>query len=529
MKRWLRALRAVVVAALALAALGLAALAPAGAHVGSPNVYYEGAAGPHTVRVVVRPPSAVPGIAEATVRVGGDDLRVSIAATPSGAPAAAPVPLQDMHRVPGADEMYSAELWLLEPGAHAVRVRVAGSAGDGEAIVPLNAVNREPSGLSWPTAAALAIIAAILIAGAGALAALALAPRGRTTARAAGLAAGAVVTAAAWLLLRQALAHDRVFRSEGLFEPMPVRAESLVDEGGRYVVLSRVPDERGSRAWPRLATDHGKLMHAFLIRETGLDVFAHVHPRPTQSGDFIVAAPRLPVGDYLLYADITREDGLSETLSTRFRLAPEPETTAAVAPLVVPDSDDSVRIGDPVAAEPLTTVARSSLGDGYEMIWETPEIAGDPAVESLRFSVVDAGGRPVRLEPYMGMMGHLAVRRLDGQVFAHLHPVGSISMASQEVLARTGPAPAGGAPGADDPHAAHRGHTAGHAGMDHSMHAGHGAADPHAAHRPPSKEESTVGFPFEFPMRGPYRMWVQVKVAGEVRTGVFDAQVTAAR
>ena len=34
------------------------------AHVGSPDVYFEGAAGPYRVLVTVRPPTAVPGIAE---------------------------------------------------------------------------------------------------------------------------------------------------------------------------------------------------------------------------------------------------------------------------------------------------------------------------------------------------------------------------------------------------------------------------------------------------------------------------------
>jgi hypothetical protein len=509
--------------AVALLAAGVLAAPPCAAHVGSPNVYYEGAAGPHKVRVVLRPPTAVPGIAEATVRVAGENLRVSIATSSAAAPPQAAVPAQEARPVPGAAGLYSAEIWLLETGAHAVRVRVEGAVGAGDAIVPLNAVNREPGGMAWSTAAALVLIAVLLIGGAallGGLAAVSGAPRdgARFSVRAAGVGAAVLTAAAVLLLLRQGLAYDRGFRREGLFEPMPVRAESLVDDGGRYVVLSRVPDERGSRAWPRLVTDHGKLMHAFLIRDGGLDVFAHVHPRPTQRGDFVVAAPHLPPGDYLLYADITREDGLSETLSTRFALPAEPAATAG-RPLVVPDADDSWRVGTAVGAEPLTTVSRSSLGGGYEMIWENPQIAGDPSVEELRFAVVDGGGRPVRLEPYMGMTGHAAVRRLDGRVFAHLHPVGSISMASQEVLAR-----AAAAPDSDDPHAAHRRD----AGADHAMHANHGT-DPHAAHRAATKEESSVGFPYEFPMEGPYRIWIQVKVAGDVLTGVFDTQVTRTR
>ena len=39
------------------------------AHVGSPNVFFDGEAGSHPVRVIVRPPEVVPGVAEITVRL----------------------------------------------------------------------------------------------------------------------------------------------------------------------------------------------------------------------------------------------------------------------------------------------------------------------------------------------------------------------------------------------------------------------------------------------------------------------------
>src|SRR5687768_1473965 len=38
------------------------------AHIGSPNVFYEGTAGPYALQVVVRPPDVIPGLAEVSVR-----------------------------------------------------------------------------------------------------------------------------------------------------------------------------------------------------------------------------------------------------------------------------------------------------------------------------------------------------------------------------------------------------------------------------------------------------------------------------
>ena len=133
------------------------------------------------------------------------------------------------------------------------------------------------------------------------------------------------------------------------------------------------------------------------------------------------------------------------------------------------------------------------------MVWQRPALplkAGVPF--EFTFAVQDQDGRPVQdMEPYMGMAGHAEFVRSDLSVFAHVHPSGSVSMASLE-MAQAGltDATPQGMP----------------AGMEMS-----------SASTSPIPPE--VSFPYGFPQPGDYRIFVQIKLAGQVETGVFDAHV----
>ena len=45
------------------------------AHIGDPNVFFEGQAGPYPVRIVVRAPGVIPGLAEISVRVNTNGVQ----------------------------------------------------------------------------------------------------------------------------------------------------------------------------------------------------------------------------------------------------------------------------------------------------------------------------------------------------------------------------------------------------------------------------------------------------------------------
>jgi hypothetical protein len=140
------------------------------------------------------------------------------------------------------------------------------------------------------------------------------------------------------------------------------------------------------------------------------------------------------------------------------------------------------------------------------MTWDrdtTPIVAGRDL--DLRFSVAAPDGRPAALEPYMGMASHAVIRGNDGAVFVHLHPAGTIAMASQLVFALREPG---------DTVRGRLGSRITAAELQMTM----GSDEPSAA----------VSIPYAFPQPGPYRLWVQVKRGGRILTGVFDTQVIPA-
>src|SRR2546422_9426376 len=54
----------------------------ASAHIGSPDTYFEGSAGPYRLRVIVRSPGVVPGLAQITVRLLDGDRARTVSVLP---------------------------------------------------------------------------------------------------------------------------------------------------------------------------------------------------------------------------------------------------------------------------------------------------------------------------------------------------------------------------------------------------------------------------------------------------------------
>ena len=111
----------------------------ASAHVGSPNVYYEGNTRPYHLFVTVRVPQVIPGIAEIQVRSQSKDVRaIEVVPMRLTGPGSNLPPVPDLAKQSKEDpQFFSSSLWLMEFGALKVRISADGSRGKGEISVPV--------------------------------------------------------------------------------------------------------------------------------------------------------------------------------------------------------------------------------------------------------------------------------------------------------------------------------------------------------------------------------------------------------
>jgi hypothetical protein len=162
-------------------------------------------------------------------------------------------------------------------------------------------------------------------------------------------------------------------------------------------------------------------MHLFMVREPALDALAHLHPvaRTPQALDFDAQVPALPPGKYRVYGDIVHESGYTQTLVTSVEIPKDAASSPAVT-----DADDSWFTGSAITESAAPAYV---FDDGARIVWKRGD-AGltERAERTLSFSLQDARGAPLTVEPYMGMAAHVVIASQDGSVFAHLHPYGSI-------------------------------------------------------------------------------------------------------
>ena len=522
-------------AAILVAGLVSAPGSTTSAHVGTSNAYFDGAAGPYQVRVIVRTPGVIPGLAQASVRIlAGEGIeRVTVRPLRSDVGLEGAPPPDIAVPVPGEQGLYSAELWLMTAGSYSVEVGVAGDEGEGTVFVPVLAVAERRLAMDPVFSVGLAAAALFLFVGAVTIVGAAVRegvlepgaePDARSRWKGRFAMAGFTIVLGAFLGGGWSWwdAVDAAYRSR-IYRPWNTSAEVTATGGTRLLTLAiDDSDWRAIEGLPDagLLPDHGKLMHMFLVRSGDLSAFAHVHPVREGRDRFTVPLPPLPAGEYRIYADIVLENGFAPTLVNAVHVPPPESAPTGRSPEAggagteeddlppagpVPDPDDSWATLLPHGA---SRSASYRLPSGRTVRWERDGSFGVDEETTLRFSVTEPDGSPSALEPYMGMLSHAAVLRNDGAVFVHLHPAGSINLTAQMRFAGV----EGARPAASPATEGGRGGS-----TPRGRHAGLGHAVPPAA--------STVTFPFVFPEPGNYRIVVQVKVGAVVETAAFDVDV----
>ncbi len=451
------------------------------AHVGSPDVFFEGQAGPYSLTVVVRPPGVVPGLAQVEVLLdGGASGEIKAIhvqpVTYTTKDLGAPVP--DLLRgSPSDPHFFSGEVWFMASGSYSVRVMVDGTRGSGQVNIPVPSTARTTQSMNRPLGALLFALMALLVAAAVGIVGASVRegqlppgaapePQQRRRGRLAmGLAflfcLGAVWFGNSWWSA-EASAYARY-----IYKPLEMTSR-VVPQGGatRLLLEFKDPGWLPSRRLDDLVEDHGHLVHLFLVRFPAMDAFYHLHPAQVQAARLEQVLPQLPAGRYKLFADIVHRTGFPETAVAEVNLS-------------------QVAAGELQGDDSGNTENTEKGWKDTEILWERPSQLRPRQPVSLIFRVEDGKGHPVEdLEPYMGMPGHAVVVRRDASVFAHLHPMGSVPMAALQVFEKN-------------------------PSMSHRMHA----------------VAPVISFPYGFPQAGSYRIWVQVKRHGRVVTGVFDCEV----
>jgi hypothetical protein len=526
-------------------------------HVGSPGVIFEGMLGPYRILANINPPEVVPGTAVVTVIIPDNPESIALEARPvywsaglKGTPKADP-----LFAVPGEAGKYEGELWFMESGTSSVQLLMTAGGETFEAIIPVMAVPTAQKEMPMELGIVLSFLAILLVVLMVTIVASAMSDSirdpglERTSNTKKRSLIGIVVGSIVMLLILWGGkswwdAESSAYQSY-MFEPLSGQSEFIEEEDGNFLHLSidtlKTRQGRITRKISFMVPDHGKLMHMFLIRKGDLDVFAHIHPKRLDTLNFRVKLPPLPSGDYHVFADITRYTGFSETIVSDLSIPPSSDFQLISNMPVTLGRDDTYTFSNPISNKPISLDGdimicgkpgiKTDLPGGFSAVWETE--AGKFEAEklyNLDFALFDPAGEPAVLDPYLGMMGHAVVLKHDGSVYIHLHPTGNYSMGSQQMLQER--FKSGKIGFLDIPKS-----LSFQDSIDQVISFLDTLPDKERDsllmgdmvhynwENPEHEEHSVVSFPYAFPEKGNYRIWIQVKIDGQLVNGAFDVEV----
>jgi hypothetical protein len=464
---------------------------------GNAPIFYVGSTGPYALRVAIHPPDVIPGRAEIVIESDDADLEaIRLLALPLDAEQAAfpPTPdraersLSNPHRLTG-------QLWLMSSGSWQVRILADGKRGPGQLSIPVPALPTHVA--SMPLALGVLLLGLLLLLALGVVSIVSaavregqLAPgerpgaaerkRGRLAAVVAAVVVlGVIVFGGRWWVV-SASAHAR-----SVYRPLSLSARvegdgqlelTLEDPGwlpsrklDDLVAPEKAPPEK---APPEKAPPEKAPMDLWVVGLPRFENVWHLHPQQLEPSRFSQALPAMPPGHYELFASVVHANGLEESMQQEV-------TVPAIAgrPLAPADARG---LGSPFG-DAEAQVAALPNGGKLRLEADRPPVAGEPC--QLRLLVEDRFGRAATdLEPLLGRRALGIVVSADLGSFGKLSTRGTVAPAAWAI-------------------------------------ANSGAEETAEA---PSSE---LIFPYEFPHPGPYRLFIQIRRAGQNEIAMLDLRV----
>jgi hypothetical protein len=447
------------------------------AHLNSPDIYVEENAGPYPVDVIIRMPPAVPGSAEVQVLLKDHDIADRVEVWVREIPPEGEQRAPAWGRAAAIDEnFFSKALPLMEIGIWRAQIRIKGKRGSGIVEVPVSARVAAPKAMSSSIAVLLVGLFALLYSsGYRMLVGLGRDAQRKSDEEVPRRAAGKARIFAVVCLTALSV-YLAILAFAWYLAHINTRGGSLPSVTAQFrwqnpTTLEISVNDSDGRPRFDLQPDHGKMMHAFVIDVPKATYFFHLHPEQTAPGQFLLHLSSTQRGQYKVFADVLPSSGDGQTVTASLDVPSIPGASSTR------DPDDSSSSQAAFGALPVDQKI-FPIGDGRKIRWVDPPRLPLKKGEfhNLTFELIDADDKALGLQPYMGMDGHLVIMRSDAQMFAHVHPMGTL--------------PGRMMPMAD---------------MTHS-------------------QKLQVSFPYGFPDAGLYRLWVQVK-HDRVETGVFDVEV----
>jgi TRAP-type C4-dicarboxylate transport system permease small subunit len=268
---------------------------------------------------------------------------------------------------------FTGSLWIMASGSWEVRFEIAGEGGTQTTSVPVAAVALSTLKMQLGLGIVLGILGLFLVVSMAGIVAAAVrdarlepgAIPSRSRKRRAVVATAASVVVMGLLLWGGATWWnvEAAGYSLDVYHPLrvnPVLSGNVLD----LKVEALDPDsERRGRSNNDFLPDHGHLMHLYAIREPEMDAVFHLHPDLAGPGNFRIALPAMPPGNYALYGDVVHATGFPETL---------------VAKIAVPVGMPGGALGPEDAAAHPEALSAGMLGDSYKlpdgnvMVWDRP-------------------------------------------------------------------------------------------------------------------------------------------------------------